>query len=63
MGRIKTSFIKHIGKDLFEKYSDMFTPDFDKNKESVKELINVKSKSTRNILVGYLTILAKRSKK
>lgn len=57
MGRIKTSFIKHIGKELYEKHSDKFTTNFSKNKEIVKQLIDIKSKKLRNVLVGYITNL------
>jgi small subunit ribosomal protein S17e len=62
VGRIKTSFIKHIAKDLFEKYSEKFTTDFEKNKEVVKQLAEIKSKRIRNIVAGYLTSLKKREK-
>jgi len=63
MGRIKNSFVKHIGKDIFEKYPDMFTTNFGKNKEVVEKLLNIKSKRTRNILVGYMTTLVKAKNK
>ncbi len=57
MGRIKTSFVKSIAKYLFEKHSDKFTTDFSKNKEIVKQLVDMKSKKLRNIVAGYLTKL------
>jgi len=63
MGRIKTSFVKHIALDLFEKYSDKFTTDFSENKEIVKQFVDVKSKRLRNVVAGYLTSLKKQSKK
>ncbi|MEM5810998.1 MAG: 30S ribosomal protein S17e, partial [Candidatus Aenigmatarchaeota archaeon] len=28
MGRIKTSYVKNISRELFEKYKDKFTTDF-----------------------------------
>ena len=59
MGRIKTSFIKSIGKDLFEKHRDKFSTDFSKNKEIVNQLIYMKSKKLRNIVTGYITSLKK----
>ena len=59
MGRIKTSFIKHIAKDLYEKHSDRFSTDFEKNKEVLKELIDFESKRMRNVVAGYLTSLKK----
>jgi small subunit ribosomal protein S17e len=62
MGRIKTSFIKAVAKDLFEKHSDKFTTNFSKNKKLVKELADIKSKKLRNIIAGYLTRLKKQEK-
>lgn len=60
MGRIKTSFIKNLALDLYEKYADKFTTDFSKNKEIVKELVDIKSKKIRNVVAGYITNLKKR---
>jgi len=62
MGRIKTSFIKHVGKDLVEKYSDKFSTDFEKNKEAVKEVVVIRSKRLRNIVAGYITSLKNQQK-
>ena len=59
MGRIKTTFVKTIAKDLFENHSDKFFDDFSKNKEAVNQLIEVKSKKLRNIITGYVTSLKK----
>ncbi len=59
MGRIKTAFVKNIAKEIFEKYGDRFTTDFEKNKQAVKELIDIKSKRIRNIVAGYITTLKK----
>lgn len=57
MGNIKTSFVKHIGNELFEKNRDRFTSDYSKNKEIIKELIDIRSKKLRNIIAGYVTNL------
>jgi small subunit ribosomal protein S17e len=62
MGSIETSFVKHIAKDLFEKHPTMFTADFEKNKDAVNELVDIKSRRMRNIVAGYLTTLKKREK-
>ena len=59
MGRIKTTFIKTIGKNLFEKHADDFFADFTKNKEVVNKLIEMKSKKLKNIVTGYVTSLKK----
>jgi len=62
MGRIKTSFIKHVGKDLVERYADKFSTDFEKNKEVVKEVVTIRPKRLRNIITGYITALKKQQK-
>jgi len=62
MGRIKTWLIKRLGKRLLEKYPDRFSTDFDKNKEVLKEIVDIKSKKLRNILAGYITKTVKRIK-
>ena len=59
MGRIKTTYIKRVGKKLYEKHSDNFKKDFESNKKIVNDLVNVKSKKLRNILAGYITRLKK----
>lgn len=57
MGRIKTSFVKHVGKELYDKYSDRFTADFSKNKQVLKQLATIKSKKLENVITGYITSL------
>jgi len=59
MGRIKTSFVKHIARDLFEKNADKFSTDFEANKKIVDQLLDIKSKRMRNIVAGYLTSMKK----
>lgn len=61
MGRIKTSFIKKIAKELLEKNPEKFSTDFETNKKIVEELIDIKSKKIRNIVAGYITSLKKES--
>jgi small subunit ribosomal protein S17e len=59
MGRIKTSFIKHVSKDFLEKNSDKFSDDFGKNKEALEQLVSFESKRMRNSVAGYITSLKK----
>lgn len=59
LGRIKTSFIKNIAEELMKSYGNQFTTDFRKNKEMVKQLIDIKSKKIRNMVAGYVTKLKK----
>jgi len=55
MGRIKTSFIKNIAKELMEKYPDKFSADFEKNKKILSTFVSVNSKKIRNNIAGYIT--------
>ena len=57
VGRIKTTFIKNLAKDLLEKEPSRFSTDYKKNKEIVKQLVDIRSKRTRNIVAGYITAL------
>lgn len=60
MGRIKTTFIKNLAKELLEEEIEKFSTDFKKNKEIVDKLADIKSKRTRNIVAGYITAVKAR---
>jgi len=60
MGRIKTKPVKSAGDELYAAYGDRFSKDFEKNKEVLPGVAEVRSKKIRNILAGYLTKKAKR---
>jgi len=62
MGRIKTSFVKHVAKDLVEKYPDKFSTDYENNKTNLKEVMSFESKRMRNIVAGYLSVLKRQQK-
>jgi small subunit ribosomal protein S17e len=62
LGRIKTTFIKNLAKDLLEKEPSRFSTVYKKNKEIVKQLVDIKSKRTRNIVAGYITALKGRER-
>ena len=63
MGRIKTSFVKRLGKELYEMHSDKFTIDFAQNKKVVDEFLEIKSAKLRNVLAGYMTSLKKQNER
>ncbi|MFP4188188.1 MAG: 30S ribosomal protein S17e [Halobacteriales archaeon] len=52
---IKPAYIKKIGRELLERYPDVFTKDYEANKNAVTELTNVESKTVRNRIAGYVT--------
>ncbi len=63
MGRIKTTQVKNIGRELFEKHGEKFTTDFYKNKNFLKENFNVSSQKLTNVIAGYITKLKKQSER
>lgn len=62
MGRIKTQQIKSKGDELFEKMGNKAAKDFEGNKKLVDKNAIVRSKKLRNVLAGYLTRKAKKSR-
>lgn len=60
MGNIKSLLIKKTAKNLIEKYPDKFTKDYQKNKEALGTLVQINSKSTRNMVAGYITHIVDR---
>jgi len=63
MGRIKTSYVKNISRDLFAKHKDKFTTDFSKNKAFLKENFELSSHKLTNVIAGYITKLKKQSER
>jgi len=61
MGRIKNLLVRKIAKRLLEEHGDIFTTDFEKNKEIVKKFVEIKSKKIRNVVAGYITSFKKRT--
>ncbi|NIO22418.1 MAG: 30S ribosomal protein S17e [Candidatus Aenigmarchaeota archaeon] len=63
MGRIKTASIKVMGNQIIKEHGKLFTDNFEKNKEVLDEVREIKSKKIKNILAGYITKEIKRMKK
>uniref|UniRef100_A0A7J2TLJ7 Small ribosomal subunit protein eS17 n=1 Tax=Archaeoglobus fulgidus TaxID=2234 RepID=A0A7J2TLJ7_ARCFL len=55
MGTVKPSYIKVIATELMKKYPEIFTSNFDENKKLVSQLTNIRSKTIRNRVAGYIT--------
>lgn len=51
--------IKRVSIQILEKYDDLFTDDFDKNKAVLEQVSIVRSKQLRNKIAGYITNLKK----
>ncbi len=55
MGTVKPAFIKRTAEELLEQYKDLFTEDFEHNKELVQKILKLESKEVRNRIAGYIT--------
>jgi len=60
MGRIKPANVKKAAKQLVEENRELFSADFEKNKEILKDI--VQHKKTRNMIAGYIARLIKKQK-
>ena len=59
MGKVRPTIVKRTAKKLLSKYPDIFTSDFETNKQIVSQLIEYQSKRIRNRIAGYITHLVK----
>ncbi|MHA1438536.1 MAG: 30S ribosomal protein S17e [Promethearchaeota archaeon] len=59
MGKVRTLLIKNISKELVERYPNVFTVDFEKNKKLLDRYLQIDSKHLRNRISGYLVNLLK----
>jgi small subunit ribosomal protein S17e len=62
MGRVRSTYIKRAARELIERYPDKFSTDFKQNCLALDELVNLKSKSLRNRIAGYINNLLKQEK-
>lgn len=59
MGRIKTGLVKRISRSLLERYPNLFTTDYEKNKQVVSRIVAVDSKKLKGQIAGYVTHLVR----
>ncbi|MFX0185972.1 MAG: 30S ribosomal protein S17e [Candidatus Hodarchaeota archaeon] len=56
MGKVRTSAVKIIARQIIKEYGDHLSPDsFDHNKDIVSKVATVSSKRFRNQIAGYVT--------
>ena len=55
MGSVKPSYIKNFAMELLKTYESSFSPDFEQNKLMVSEYTDIKNKTIRNRVAGYIT--------
>jgi small subunit ribosomal protein S17e len=59
MGKVRTILIKNVSKELISKYPNVFSSDFEKNKELLEKYLEIDSKHLRNRISGYIVNLLK----
>ena len=60
MGRIKTKLVKRTAKELIERDRNIFSKDFNLNKQVLKDVAEINSKKLKNVIAGYIARLMKR---
>ena len=55
MGSVKPNYIKNFADDLMKIHQGVFNNDFEHNKDMVTEYTDIKYKSIRNRVAGYIT--------
>ena len=55
MGNIRPTYIKRVAIELFKRFPNEFTGDFEHNKKKVGELTDVRYPMMRNRVAGYVT--------
>ncbi|GAA5418765.1 hypothetical protein Stok01_00716 [Sulfurisphaera tokodaii] len=59
VGNVYTKDIKRVAMQLYEKFKDQISTDYQANKKIVDAYVDVMSKKVRNRIAGYLTRYAK----
>jgi small subunit ribosomal protein S17e len=54
MGNIRPTYIKRTAIKLLKEYPDVFTEDFQHNKEMLNQLADIQSVILRNKVAGYI---------
>ncbi|HPE64186.1 MAG TPA: 30S ribosomal protein S17e [Methanothrix sp.] len=55
MGSVKPNYIKNFADDLMKTYHGSFNNDFEHNKDMVSSYTDIKNKTIRNRVAGYIT--------
>jgi len=63
LGKVRTGKVKGVALELFKKYPNVFSTDFDTNKKLVSQYSDISSKHLNNRVAGYLTRLLIAQKK
>lgn len=60
MGRILHKKFRRYAEELLNKYGQLFTTDYEKNRKILEVLADLPSKRVRNMIAGYITRKVKR---
>mgnify|MGYP001570628152 FL=1 len=60
MGRIKTKLVKRTAKELIERDRNIFSKDFNLNKQVLKDVAEINSKKLKNVIAGYIARLMRK---
>ena len=55
MGKVRIEAIKRVSRNLYSRYPEYFSSDFQANKEKLKTILPTSSKGVRNRVAGYVT--------
>ncbi|MHA1321920.1 MAG: 30S ribosomal protein S17e [Candidatus Helarchaeota archaeon] len=56
-GKVRTETIKRLAHEIYSRFTDQFTPDFNNNKKVLAKISHTSSKHFRNRIAGYITRL------
>jgi len=59
LGRIRIGLVKRVSRSLLKRYPNLFTPDYEKNKRILDQVLKVDSKKLKDQIAGYVTHLVK----
>jgi len=59
LGKVRTEMIKRLSLALIDKYEYSFKPEFEPNKQFLREIGLDVSKRLRNKIAGYITTVVK----
>ena len=60
MGRVRPQLVKRTAIKLMKENEDKFSTDFEENKKTITEVLELDSKIMRNRIAGYITSLERR---
>lgn len=63
MGNVRIKLVKRTARDILARYANLFTDDYEHNKEVLSQVAEIPSRVLRNQIAGYITRLVKRQRK